>query len=440
MTILASGLLPASFRGAPFAVNDDDLGGGRRIIVHQYFGRDEPNPEDIGRAPRRYRFRGFIVDDDVVFAGGPIQLQRAQLIAAFEKSGAGVLVHPTLGILSVKVMNFSIGQDLGAGTTSSVSVEFIEAGSQSLPSLLSTSSGLLSAANVVTAGLATDGLRAISLAAAAGGNRQDLVTASADWAAQAVALGNDATALQRLTAQLPGNFGRFAGGGNVGINGRAATIYTSATTVAELVSIASAARVSIAAAQTQILNATSLADFGYATSISDAAVALVNALASACADPTEAIRLLEELMDYRSLLPAASTGLGSAFGDMVRRAAAAALTIAAGQYQPTSADDAAAMIMRLGVLLDDQAVEAADGGDTASYKALRAARAAIVTDLRARGSTLAQITTVRSGQALPALVLAQRLYRDSSRAPQLVMQADCPSPLFMPTTFQALAA
>ena len=96
MALLADGLLPASFRGVPFAVQASDAGIGRRIALHQYPGRDDPWAEDIGRQARRWRFRGFIVDSDVVFAGGPIQLQRTLLIAAFEAKGSGLLTHPTL--------------------------------------------------------------------------------------------------------------------------------------------------------------------------------------------------------------------------------------------------------------------------------------------------------------------------------------------------------
>ncbi|MFH7422767.1 hypothetical protein RA276_29720, partial [Pseudomonas syringae pv. tagetis] len=85
-------------------------------------------------------------------------------------------------------------------------------------------------------------------------------------------------------------------------------------------------------------------------------------------------------------------------------------------YQPTSANDAAAMVQRLVSLIDAEATIAADAGDRETYSALAAALGAVVRDLRARGANLAQVRTFRSPRATPALVLAQRWYRDPSRA------------------------
>jgi prophage DNA circulation protein len=116
--------------------------------------------------------------------------------------------------------------------------------------------------------------------------------------------------------------------------------------------------------------------------------------------------------------------------------------IAASQYQPSSADDAAAMIARIAGAIDAQADIAADAADDDSYSALRAARGAVVQDLRNRGATLAQVTTYRTNRALPAVVLAQRFYGDATRDAQLVTQVGdaVPNPLFMPTQFEALAS
>lgn len=436
MALLSHGLLPASFRGVPFAVQASETGGGRRIALHTYPGRDEPWAEDMGRAPRIYRFRAFIVDGDVVFAGGPIQLQRALLLAALEKSGSGTLTHPTLGILNVAVHAFSVGEDLGAGRMSSIDVEFVESGKKSFPSILSTSSGLLSAANLCTVALAVDGIRVLAAAIGAGGTRQDVSAAALGCAAQTETLGADATALYRLAAQLPGSYGRFAGGGNSGINGQSASPYTADTTITDLVGIASLARVTIATAASALTAAVASDDLTNAVDVPAAVSALVQALANACADPADAIRLLRQAATYSP----GSSASAQAVAGMFQRSAAAALVTAAGAYQPTSADDAAALMDSLAELLDDLATAAADAGDDQSYAALRSARAAIVKDLRARGGTLAHIATFEFGAQLPALALAQRLYRDPTRADQLVGQVNPISPLFMPSSFQALAA
>ncbi|WP_209516277.1 DNA circularization N-terminal domain-containing protein [Sphingomonas sp. BE137] len=440
MALPNSGLLPASFRGVPFVVTNDEIGGGRRQVVHQYPGRDDPWTEDMGREARRFRFRGFILDGSIRFAGGPVQLQRSLLIAALERSGAGMLTHPTLGILQVCVTRFNVGQELDAGRKSSVDIEFVESGKRNFPSILSSSSGLLSAANLGKLALAVDGVRLIALAAAAGGRRQDMRITAASWSSKAIALSADATSLHRLTAQLPGNYGRFSAGGNAGFSDRTSVAYSAGTTVATLIGVASGARVGIAAAAQALMTAVSTTDLGYAQDVASSIVAMVQALADACADPADAIRLLEQLLGYDPGRTEATTAIGLAVCGMVRRAAASSLVIAAGQYQPTSANDAAAMVQRLVALIDAEATIAADAGDRETYSALTAALGAVVRDLRARGANLAQVRTFRSPRATPAIVLAQRWYRDPTRAAQLVTQSGVPSPLFMPTELLALSA
>jgi len=442
MGLLSQGLLPASFRGVPFAVVNDELAGGRRQVVHQYPGREKPWAEDLGRAARRWRFRGFIVDGDVVLAGGPIQLQRALLIAALEKEGPGTLTHPTLGILNASVIGFTVGADLGAGRVANLEIDFVESGKKSFPSLLSNSSSLLSASNLATAALVVDGARAVAIAAKAAGRRSDLVATTSLWSGRIVSLGGDATALSRLATVLRGSYGRFASGRNAGLNGVRSTPYSTSTTIAELVAAASAQRVAIsdaAAAAASTASSVALAD---AAGLGASLASLVLALARACADPADGIRLLEQLAGTSFLHAEAMTPIGKAVGTIVRRSAAAAILSASADYQPASADDANATAARLAALVDVLATEAADAGHDASYKALRGGRAAIVRELRARAATLAHIATFRPAAPLPALVLAQRYYRDPGRSDQLVTQlgAGVVSPLFMPTEYQALAS
>ncbi len=440
MALFAGNLLPASFRGAPFAVLQNDTTGGRRIALHQYPGRDAPWAEDMGRAPRQFRFRGFIVDNDVLFAGGPIQLQRALLLAALEKKGPGILTHPTLGILNVSVVRFSIGEDLGAGRMSSVEIEYVESGKRTFPSLLSSSSGLFTAANLAKVALVANGIRVLALVSSAGGQRRDLSTTATVWGSRVVDLGNDATALQRLTAQLPGSYGRFSGGGNAGLNGLRATGIATDTDLSSLISIASRARLALALRTRELRSSIETADLRNASRIAVAVMALVDALLDACADPSDAIRLLIDLLGFEDGSAAATTAIGMTFATMIRRAGAVALVRAVGEYQPVSSNDAAAMIAIVGRAIGAVADEAADAGDDQSFNALRAARAAAIADLRTRGATLAQITTFHPGQPMPALQLAQRYYRNPGRADQLVAQVGIVHPLFMPSRFEALAA
>lgn len=438
---MALPLLPASFRSVPFATTNTAFVGGRRIALHVYPGKDEPWAEDLGRAPRVYRVRGFLVEGDLTYLGGPVIMQRLTLLAALEKSGPGLLTHPTIGALNVAVRGFSISEELDAKRRSAIEIEFVESGKQSFPSILTSSGGLLTAANVCTAALALDGVRLIAAAAGAGETRDRVSSVTSSYSGQAVSLGADATALHRLAAQLPGPYGRYSAGGNAGFSGTMTTVYTSATTVDDLIAVASAARTAIAESSDTLSDDVETTDLTNATNLAADISALVQALADACADPADAIRLLEDLISYAPSAAIVGSASGAAVAGMFQRAAASSLITAVGAYQPTSSDDAASLLFSISALLDDLATAAADAGDDESFQALRVARVAVVKDLRERGASLAQVTTFTFGQPLPALVLAQRLYRDPSRADQLVTQVpETPSPLFMPTSLDALAA
>lgn len=438
MALFAGNLLPASFRGAPFAVLSDETGGGRRVAVHQYPGRDEPWAEDMGRAARTFRFRGFIVDNDIVFAGGPIQLQRALLLAALEKSGPGTLTHPTLGILNVSVARFSLGQDLGASTMSTVDIEFVESGKKSFPSLLSTGSGLLSAATLCKVALAVDLARGMGVLLSAPGAQTEVVVASSGCAGDVVAKGNDATALANLTSQLPGNFGRYSTGANAGYAASRASPYAADVTVDDLIVHAAAQRSLIARAAQTVQ--TAAADLGTAASLtvmSTSMIDLVDTLVAACADPADAARLLIALVGTPPIAATAGAAVILAF----QRAVAAELGAVCAVYEPQSYDDAIALLQQASAVIDRVATAAADAGDDESAGAMDALLAEVVRNLRARGADLAPIKTFAFGAAMPDIVLAQRLYRDPSRADQLLAQCpDVINPLFMPINFQALAA
>ena len=84
----------ASFRGVPFWLDADSVNVGRRTQVHEFPQRDQPFVEDLGRRTREYKFSGFVVGDDCLS-------QRDKLLTALDKPGAGELVHPWFGRMTV---------------------------------------------------------------------------------------------------------------------------------------------------------------------------------------------------------------------------------------------------------------------------------------------------------------------------------------------------
>ena len=84
----------ASFRGVPFLLDADSVNVGRRTQVHEFPQRDQPFVEDLGRRTREYKFSGFVAGDDCLS-------QRDRLLTALDTPGAGELVHPWFGRLTV---------------------------------------------------------------------------------------------------------------------------------------------------------------------------------------------------------------------------------------------------------------------------------------------------------------------------------------------------
>ena len=462
-------LKPATWRGVPFAVLNSLGGGGRRLAVHQYPGKEAIWSEDLGQGAGRYQLHGFLLDSDPKLGGGSIASQRALWIAACRQKGSGTLVHPTLGNLTVNVEHWTIGDALDGRRYAEVSLELVDAGAQTFPSAttsgatggtaasnpvsqaasktaasnLQTSAkwGAVYALSTLAAGQSISALTLLGMGTGLlglAGVRADLVASIAGWAAKAIVLAQDATSLLRLTAVLPGNYGRYAAGGNSGLTGSNASAYSSSTTVDDLISAASTQRVAVATAAAAFEAVAANTDLTNPIDLQPAASALVDALVASCADPADAIRLLLQLI--ASTVDGLQTQTVYVVSQLVLHAAAAALCEASANYQPSSATDAALRITQICPMLDALALAASSIGDDADYVALSACRGAVATDLRSRGATLAQVKTFDQAMPMPALALAQSLYGDATRADQLVAQADPVNPLFFPTSFQALAS
>ena len=74
-----------SFRGAAFVTTRGEFAGGRRTVVHEFPGRDEPVNEDMGRRARRFTIECHCIGADYMTA-------RDALLDALEKGGDGLLV------------------------------------------------------------------------------------------------------------------------------------------------------------------------------------------------------------------------------------------------------------------------------------------------------------------------------------------------------------
>jgi prophage DNA circulation protein len=460
----ADGLQPASWRGVPFAVKSSTIRPGRKVVIHDYPGRDVVWVEDQGKKGRRISFTGFLVGDDVYD-------QQAAMLDAMDAEGPGNLVHPALGTISVSFIDGSTGDRADLGRVVELEFSFVQGIPQAqFPSTdASTQDAVTDAADEcdddcggdflddITSALA-QGEAVVSgvIATAAGFVATVVGTATAieqtvglalavpgaiigsilGTVGRVVGLINDAAIGASVVLGLPGYFGRYAYGGLT------SPLPATATVASQIAALATS-RAAVAAAAGDVLTAAQSDQ----SSLAGAVQSVIASMVATIPDPGDQLRLLAVLAAYNPAIVASTAPIGgaaalaqTATAALIRRAACAGLARAAAAYQPTSYNDAMARVDTLTGLLDAEALVAADAGDASSYGALRSLETAVVADLFARGANLPQLVTVTRARSLPALALAYQLYGDATRAPELVARANPVNGLFMPKSFEALAS
>jgi prophage DNA circulation protein len=438
-------LRKASFRGVPFAVLSGDSSFGRRSVAHEYPFRDSVWVEDLGRAARRFEVQGFLVGDDCI-------AQREAMIAVCERKDEAdsKLVHPTYGELTVTLVGrLRVTERWDKGRMFELSFSFIESGKREFPET-GTAAGPDVSTKAQEADIAAAGdfkTRAAAALKSGASVVQKAVNATATWTATARRLSNDATNLVNMVSTIGGAVGRFANGRNVGgLSSKQSATSGSTQTVADLVALGSAARAAVSTAISSMSSSASGLSAGTTGSFASSAQALASTVSSSAKDPADAVRILGQMAQgvpgtdvSKSPIGVSQQAVQVATSSMFRRAAVVAMARASAAYQPASADDAAALRAKVCESLDAEIVVAGDQGADDVYNTLRALRAAVSKDLAERGAGLPTTVFVGSAQPLPALALAQRLYRDSARADELVTQSGCIHPAFMPTNFKALS-
>ena len=123
-------LREASFRGAPFEVEDADESGGRRLARHEYPLRDLPFAEDLGRKAGEWRIQAFII------RGRKYDYAQARddLRKALNAYGSGTLIHPWLGEMTVAVDRYSLRETTREGGCCEFDIDFVESGQRDNPS------------------------------------------------------------------------------------------------------------------------------------------------------------------------------------------------------------------------------------------------------------------------------------------------------------------
>jgi hypothetical protein len=199
-------LQPGSWRGLSFYTDVALTTAGRRTALHEYPYRDSVWVEDLGRLPRRFSIRGWIVGDDVY-------QQRDAMMQACEVPGEGTLVHPTFGTVQVVLVEYAMSDRKERGRVVELTFSFVVTGDITFPAAsASTRQAVINEAEALILALGVDLSLAIEQL-----QLDRVPTIATDPLAQfpeaAIAAVNDpARALSAVTGLPDGFYGRYATG------------------------------------------------------------------------------------------------------------------------------------------------------------------------------------------------------------------------------------
>jgi prophage DNA circulation protein len=236
------------------------------------------------------------------------------------------------------------------------------------------------------------------------------------FGALALSLTADAAVVLNASYGLDGQFGRYS----------SPNTNPAITSETEALAAVALARANVFAAAAALVSTVALKG-----DVPLAVQAVLDAVGAAALSPADRMRCYIAFGQFSG---------SSQFALMCRRLSLVALAVAASAYQPTSYDAAQAALQQVADALDVEITAAGDAGDDASFAGLRDLRIMIAADLTARGANLAPLVTYTFAENLPDVVLAMRLYRDASRADEIVRRVEPVHPLFMPRTVQVLAS
>lgn len=403
--------LRGSYRGVEFHVERADTSGGRRWLVHEYPRRDVPYAEDVGRRAKEWRLSLFVAGDDY-------DRQRDKLIEALDAPGAATLVHPYLGTLSAVATDVSWSENTREGGVCTFEVTFAESGLQLNP-----------ATSVDTqreVGLAADMLEELGIG--------DFLER---WSIEGLT-GWSLSSIERDLAAVIDDLVQFVGG----ISEEITNVIRFPTNIVGLIlggynRIRNAVMRPVNALDLYSGNSV-LSWNGQDESSSSWSAATTTAASLAGSSrlqlppgtPVRAVRMLREAGaggDTVTIPPMDTPENTTRARNIVaarqlngRLAATTAARVVADtdwlsrQDAETAGRDALALI--------DHELETAEPINDNVYNALVVLRAALSTDLRTRALALPGMTEYTPQATLPAVVIAQRLYGDATRADEICVR------------------
>lgn len=443
-----SKLRPCSFRGVPFAIISEEGSHGRRQAVHEYPYRDTAWIEDMGRGTRRFVLKGFLVQDSLIYGGSDVISQRLALIAACETKGSGTLIHPTLGEMTVSVPEngLTLSGDMKSGRSFEFTLMLIESGLKVFAITGSSTAGktvrtnylkLVSTTVFSTIARIKGEIRGVSQAI------KTIKSTISFWTNMVDSTINEVTNISSVLKSTFGNqrYGRYSkgtvGGSSSGVSGGVGVDDTDDfQSLADQVSAqAIMDRQGITDTVAVLNNSTTIDNFTQRTAD------VVNAILNCTGGINERISALEKLAnstnsEYQN--STSSAEIAQTVNTLIIVLCSGAMAAAAAESNPTSRDEAEQITRRVADQLDAALLVAGDRADDDLYGELLLVRSSFLENMSAISAGLSELMLFNSAQPLPALMLANRLYQDASRADELIQESSVPHPAFMPTSMKVL--
>jgi prophage DNA circulation protein len=117
----AQRMVTANFNGIDFLTESHDTKGGRRLVVHEFPGAEQPDVEDLGGKADEFSLNAY-------FIGADYDLFRDNFLLALNMPGAVWLMHPWRGALWVRAHSWSLHESNDKGGYCTVSVSFVPGG------------------------------------------------------------------------------------------------------------------------------------------------------------------------------------------------------------------------------------------------------------------------------------------------------------------------
>ena len=386
-------LREGSFKGVSFKVQDSDREGSRRLVINKYPFRDVPFTEDLGRNEKKWSISGYIVGPDYMDG-------RDALLDAVENGGAGTLIHPYYGTINAIAGEWRFRESQTEGGYVSFSIGFVEPGENIFPDGAPVPSALVELeADALISAVRTDFINNIQL---------DSV---AEWVRDSYSSG--------LT-QASNVFENIQNLGGINAQGTVALVNQAADWVANVAD----------------LKVPSLSLIGDITATADKLITTFKGLRDLAPSASDSVANLDQFASYTLDRSPSNTAQATVSNSnalvtetFIKSVALANEAKAATEQEFTSYGEAIATRKALLEKIDTLAGETKN--DTV-YDQYRAVRQTVALAIPADEVSLPRITTIKTKQDTPSLVIAYDVYGDVSNEADIIARNNVRNPSFVP--------